>query len=105
MLCCANMASLAHPLDITTVEVEWLRELLMDLTLVEKLIPVILMNYDNQTVIVKVSSSKENMKSSKHVKKTVGVYQELRNSRVIVVDYINIAKIWQIRLQKVYLET
>lgn len=99
------MASLAHPLDITTVEVEWLRELLMDLTLVEKLIPVILMNYDNQIVIVKVSSSKENMKSSKHVKKTVGVYQELRNSRVIVVDYINIAKIWQIRLQKVYLET
>jgi hypothetical protein len=99
------MASLAHPLDITTVEVEWLRELLMDLTLVEKLIPVILMNYDNQTVIVKASSSKENMKSSTHVKKTVGVYQELRNSRVIVVDYINIAKIWQIRLQKVYLET
>lgn len=99
------MASLAHPLDITTVEVEWLRELLMDLTLVEKLIPVILMNYDNQIVIVKVSSSKENMKSSKHVKKTVGVYQELRNSRVIVVDFINIAKIWQIRLQKVYLET
>jgi hypothetical protein len=99
------MASLAHPLDITIVEVEWLRELLMDLTLVEKLIPVILMNYDNQIVIVKVSSSKENMKSSKHVKKTVGVYQELRNSRVIVVDFINIAKIWQIRLQKVYLET
>ena len=31
-------------LDTTTVEVEWLRELLMDLPMVEKPIPPILMN-------------------------------------------------------------
>jgi hypothetical protein len=55
-------------LDTTTVEVEWLRELLMDLPIVEKRIPAILMNCDNQTVIVKVNSSKDNMKSSSHVK-------------------------------------
>ena len=41
----------------------------MDLPIVEKLIPVILMNCDNQTVIVKVNSLKDNMKSSRHVKK------------------------------------
>jgi hypothetical protein len=44
-------------LDTTTVEVEWLRELLMDLPMVEKPIPTISMNCDNQTVIVKVNSS------------------------------------------------
>jgi hypothetical protein len=44
-------------LDTTTVKVEWLRELLMDLPMVEKPIPTISMNYDNQTVIVKVNSS------------------------------------------------
>lgn len=38
-------------LNITTVEVEWLRELLMDLSLNEKPIPTILMNCDNQIVI------------------------------------------------------
>ena len=49
-------------LDTATVEAEWLREFLMDLPVVEKLIPAILMNYDNQTVIVKINSSKDNMK-------------------------------------------
>ena len=40
-------------LDTATVEAEWLRELLMDLPIVEKPLPTILMNCDNQTVIVK----------------------------------------------------
>jgi hypothetical protein len=48
-------------LDTTTMEVDWLHELLMDLPIIEKPLPTILMNYDNQTVIVKVDSSKDNM--------------------------------------------
>jgi hypothetical protein len=43
-------------LDTTTVEAEWLRELLMDLPMVEKPIPAILMNYDNETAIIKLNS-------------------------------------------------
>jgi hypothetical protein len=35
-------------LDIASVEDEWLRELLMDLLVVEKPVPAISMNYDNQ---------------------------------------------------------
>jgi hypothetical protein len=34
-------------LDTATVEAEWLRELLMDLSVVEKQIPAILMSRDN----------------------------------------------------------
>jgi hypothetical protein len=56
-------------LDTTTVEANWLRELLMDLPIIEKPLPAILMNCDNQTVIVKVDSSKDNMKSSRHIKR------------------------------------
>ena len=41
-------------LDTTTVEAEWLRELLMDLPLVEKPILAISMNCDNQMVIINV---------------------------------------------------
>jgi hypothetical protein len=48
-------------LDTTTVEAGWLRELLMDLPIVEKPLPTRLMNCDNQTVIVKVDSSNNNM--------------------------------------------
>ena len=51
-------------LDTATVEAEWFCELLMGLPIVEKPIPAILMNCDNQTVIVKMNSSKDNMKSS-----------------------------------------
>ena len=40
-------------LDTAIVEAEWLRELLMDLPVVEKPIPAILMNCDNQTMIIK----------------------------------------------------
>jgi hypothetical protein len=64
-----NHISRASCIDTTTVEAEWLRELLMDLSVVEKPIPAILMNCDNQTVIAKVTSSKDNGKSSRHVKR------------------------------------
>jgi hypothetical protein len=39
-------------LDTSTVEIEWLCELLMDLSMVEKPIPAILMNCDNENVIL-----------------------------------------------------
>jgi hypothetical protein len=56
-------------LDIATVEAKCLRKLLMDLPIIEKLLPPILVNCDNQTVIVKVDNSKDNMKSSRHIKR------------------------------------
>jgi hypothetical protein len=79
-------------LDTTTVEAEWLRELLMDLSVVEKPIPVIPMICDNQTVIIKVNSSKDNMKSSRHVKRRLKSVRKMRNSRVIALDYIQTSK-------------
>ena len=78
-------------LDTTTVEAEWLQELLMDLPVVEKPIPTILMNY-NQTMIVKIKSSKDNLKSSRHVKRRLKSVRKLKNSRVIALDYIQTSK-------------
>ncbi len=79
-------------LDTATVEAEWLRDLLMDLPIVEKPVPSILMNCNNQTVIVKVNSSKDNMKSSRHVKRRLKSVRKLRNSGVITLDYIQTAR-------------
>jgi hypothetical protein len=79
-------------LDTASTEDEWLRELLMDLPVVEKPIPVILINCDNQMMITKVKNSRDNMKSNKHVKCRLMSVRKLRSSRVIVVDYIQIAK-------------
>ena len=73
-------------LETTTIETEWLRELLMDLLVVEKPISDIQMNYDNQIVIVKVNSSKDNMKSSRHVKRRLKSIRKLRNSGVVALD-------------------
>jgi hypothetical protein len=47
-------------LDTATVESEWLRELLMNLPVVEKPVPAIFMNCDNRTVTVKVNNAKNN---------------------------------------------
>jgi hypothetical protein len=79
-------------LDTTTVEANWLHELLMDLPIVEKPLPAILMNCDNQTVIVKVDSSKNNMKSSRHIKRRLKSVNKMRNSGVIILDYIHTEK-------------
>jgi hypothetical protein len=79
-------------LDTTTVEADWLRELLMDVPIIEKFLLVILMNCDNQTMIVKVDSSKDNMKSSRHIKRWLKSVRKMRNYGVITLDYIHTEK-------------
>jgi len=79
-------------LDTAGAEAEWLRELLMDLPVVEKPVPAISMNCDNQTVITKVNSSKDNMKSTRHVKRRLKTVRKLRNSGVIALDYVHTSK-------------
>nr|ABA96931.2 retrotransposon protein, putative, Ty1-copia subclass [Oryza sativa Japonica Group] len=78
-------------LDTATVKTEWLRDLLMDLPIVEKPEPAIHMNCDNQ-MVVKVNSSKDNMKSSRHVKRRLKSVRKLRNSKVITLHYIQTAR-------------
>jgi hypothetical protein len=79
-------------LDTATVEADWLRELLMNLPIVEKPLLAILMNCDNQTVIAKVDTLKDNMKSSKHIKRWLKSVRKMRNSGVITLDYIHTEK-------------
>ena len=64
----------------------------MDLPVVEKLVLTILMNCDNQTVILKVNSAKDNAKSSRHVKRRLKSVKKMRNSGVISVTYIQTDK-------------
>src|SRR6185312_11960267 len=88
----SNMEAELSALDTGTVEAEWLCELLMDLPMVEKPVPSILMNCDNQTVIVKVNSAKNNAKSSRHVKRRLKSVRKMRNSGVIRVTDIQTDK-------------
>ncbi|WVZ96347.1 hypothetical protein U9M48_042002 [Paspalum notatum var. saurae] len=71
---------------------DWLRELLMDLPVVDKPIPAILMNCDNQTAIAKMNSDKENAKSSRHVRRRVKSIRKMRYSGVINITYIQTKK-------------
>jgi hypothetical protein len=86
------MEALLIALNTGTIEAEWLRELLMDLPIVEKPIQAIVMNCDNQTVIIKMNNSKDNMKSSRHVKRRLKSGRKLKNIGVIALDYINTTK-------------
>ena len=65
-------------LDTAGSEAEWLCDLLMDLSVVEKLIPAISMNCDNRTVITNVNSSKDNIKSTRHVKRQLKSIRKLK---------------------------
>ena len=64
----------------------------MDLPLVDKPVPAILLNCDNQTVITKVKISKDNMKSNKHIRMGLKAVRKLRNFGVIALDYVHTAK-------------
>ena len=79
-------------LDTSGVEAGWLRDLLMDLPVVEKPVPTILMNRDNQTIIAKMKISKDNMTSNKHIRMRLKAVRKLRNSGVIALDYVHTAK-------------
>jgi hypothetical protein len=76
-------------LDTTESAAKWLRDLLMDLPVVKKSIPTISMNCNNQIVIIKVNISKDNMKSTRHVKRRLKSIKKLRNSGVIALDYVH----------------
>jgi hypothetical protein len=84
----STMEAALTALDTPTVESKLPRELLMDLSVVEKPVPTILLNCDNQTVIVKVNNSKDNAKSSRHIKTRLKSIKKLRNFGVITVTYI-----------------
>jgi hypothetical protein len=79
-------------LDTTTMEADWLWEFLMDLSIIEKSLLTILMNYNNQMVIVKVDSSKDYMNPSRHIKRWLKSVSKMRNSGVITLDYIHTEK-------------
>ena len=85
----STMEAKLTALDTVGSKAKWLRDLLMDLSVVEKSIPTISMKCDNQTVITKVNSSKDNMKSTRHVKRQLKSIRKLRNSRVIALDYVH----------------
>jgi hypothetical protein len=44
------------------------------------------MNYDNQTVIIKINSYKDNIKSTRHIKRHLKLVRKLRNSGLISLD-------------------
>jgi hypothetical protein len=79
-------------LETASVEAEWLCELLLDLPVVEKLIPAILINCDYQMMITKVNNAKDNTKSTRHIKRRLKTVRKLRNPEVIAVAYVQTDK-------------
>lgn len=68
-------------------EVEWLRNLTMDVPLCKKPIPAITINCDNQGTMYKISSKSYNGKS-RHISLRHQYMRQLLKSGVIVVDYV-----------------
>jgi hypothetical protein len=59
---------------------------------VEKHMPTISMNCDNRTMIIKINSSRDNMKSTRQIKRRLKSVRKLRNSKVIALDYVHTSK-------------
>ena len=72
-------------------EVEWLRNLLMEIPLWKKPSPAVLINCDNQATIYNVSNKTYNGKS-RHVSLRHQMVRQLLKRGVITVDYIETKK-------------
>jgi hypothetical protein len=72
----------------------------MYLPIVEKSLPIILMNCGNQTMIVKVDSLKDNMKSSRHIKRQLKSIRKMRNLELLHWIISILRRIWQIHLPR-----
>jgi hypothetical protein len=79
-------------LESVTTKAEWLKELLMDLLMVDKLVPAILLHCDNQSMITIVGIAKKNAKFLRQVKRRIKSVRHLRNTGEIAVEYINTAR-------------
>jgi hypothetical protein len=75
-------------LETSTNEAEWLRELLTDLPIVDKLVSAILMYCDNQSMLAQVINIKDNSKSNKHIKHRLKSVRKMENSGEIVTSYV-----------------
>ena len=60
----------------------------MDLPLLEKPVPPILMYCDNQSMLAQVMNTKDNSKSNKHIKRRLKTVGKIRSSGVIAVSYV-----------------
>jgi hypothetical protein len=65
-------------LDSAGTKAEWLHDFLLDLPVVEKPILAISMNCDNQTMITRINSSRNNMKSTRDVKRRLKSVRKLK---------------------------
>jgi hypothetical protein len=72
----------------------------MDLPIIKKPLSTILINCDNQTVIVKVDSSKNNMKSSRHIKRQLKFVRKMRLLGLLYWIISILRRTWQIRLSR-----
>jgi hypothetical protein len=70
--------------------------------MVEKPMPAISINHDNHTVIIKIDNFKDNIKSTRHLKRRLKSARKLRNSRVIALDYVHTSKNQQINSLRGY---
>jgi hypothetical protein len=71
-------------LDTTTVEADWLHELLTDLPIIKKPLPAILVNSDSQ--------SRQFKGQYEVIKRHLKSIKKMRNSKVIALDYIHTEK-------------
>ena len=60
----------------------------MDLPLIEKPVPSILMHCDNQSMLAQVMNAKDNSKCNKHIKHRLKSVRKMKNSGVIAVSYV-----------------
>lgn len=78
-------------LDVANKEAKWLKDLLNDIRMLEKSIPTILINCDNQAIIKKVQSKNHNAKFSRYIELRYKILRMLNLTGVITLCSVKLA--------------
>ena len=79
-------------MDTTGIEAEWLRDLLLDIPLIAKPLPVISIHCDCRSAIEKCSQENANVKMSRHLKIRHKSLREKMKQNIIALNFVRSEK-------------
>jgi hypothetical protein len=88
----STMESEMIAMDTTSIEAEWLRDLLLDIPLIAKPLPVISIHCDCRSAIEKCSQENANVKMSRHLKIRHKSLREKMKQNIIALNFVRSEK-------------
>lgn len=88
----STMESELIALDTTCIEAEWIKNLILDIPLINRPVPAISIHCDNRAVIELIKQAHTNKKMNRHIQMRYKSVRNLVNKNVVSLDFVKSEK-------------